>query len=321
MFKEFNLDHLLSIDSPPNTVVDLSNNSGIVDVKKSTISDDISLFRSNYNFYKDSFLYSSSKEQALCIEITLDGNIIYTDSILNQKINKKRNTMFVKYLNNSHSVFEVTKETSSKNIAILIKDKFLKKFLLNQMDNSYNIQKNYENDIPTLLKSTQTSIKTSMLAHEIYNSPFYGELDNIFLQSKVYDIIYNEFSDILQKNRNSTVKDVKLTKEDIKSLLKAKDLISKEKYFSSLSELSRKVALNEFKLKYGFKKMFHTSPGAMMLEYRMDEAKRLIIESEFNTTEISKLVGYKYIQSFTNAFRKRFGVRPTDLMKSRKYYY
>jgi AraC-like DNA-binding protein len=32
-------------------------------------------------------------------------------------------------------------------------------------------------------------------------------------------------------------------------------------------------------------------------------------------------VGYKYQQSFTNAFIQFFGIRPKDVMNTRNYYY
>lgn len=315
------LKDLLSFNTQRNTVITLPNNTGKVDVQKDVISEDILLFRNKFEFFENTFVTSTSSERGLCIDITLDGSISYTDHILNQKIEKNKNTTFLKYLNTSHTSFQANRNTTCKNIGIIIKGDFLNKFLLNKIDLKDKIKKNYSNNIPTLFKSTQTNIRTTLLATEIYNSPFEQELDTIFLQSKVYEIIYNEFSDILQKNGMDLNKDIKLTKEDIHALFKAKTLINEEKYFSSISKLSKKVALNEFKLKYGFKKLFNTSPGAMMLEGRMQESKRLLLESEFSITEISKMVGYRYINSFSNAFSNKFGINPKELMKKRKYYY
>ncbi len=53
----------------------------------------------------------------------------------------------------------------------------------------------------------------------------------------------------------------------------------------------------------------------------MIEAKRLLELSEYNINEIALKVGYRHSCNFTTAFLKRFGVRPKDVMKSRKYYY
>jgi len=53
----------------------------------------------------------------------------------------------------------------------------------------------------------------------------------------------------------------------------------------------------------------------------MQKAKILLKESEYNINEIALLVGYSYAQNFSNAFLKRFGIRPKEIMKTRKYYY
>ena len=70
------------------------------------------------------------------------------------------------------------------------------------------------------------------------------------------------------------------------------------------------VAINELKLKIGFHKYFNTTPYNLLIEYRLQEAKRLLIASELNINEISKKVGYKYAQNFTKAFGDRFGMPP-----------
>ena len=59
----------------------------------------------------------------------------------------------------------------------------------------------------------------------------------------------------------------------------------------------------------------------MILEHKMIHAKQLLETSEFSILEIANFVGYKYQQSFSNAFFQFFGLRPKDVMKSRNYYY
>ncbi len=88
-----------------------------------------------------------------------------------------------------------------------------------------------------------------------------------------------------------------------------------------MKELARIVAINDLKLKVGFHKFFNETPYSVSVEGRLQESKKLLDSSELNINEISELVGYKYASNFTQAFLKKFGVLPKDLMKSRKYYY
>lgn len=101
----------------------------------------------------------------------------------------------------------------------------------------------------------------------------------------------------------------------------AKDIILFTQDFPDLPTLAKKVAINEFKLKYGFKQLFNTTVGQMILDQRMFYAKKLLETSEYSVSEVAFYTGYKYQQSFSNAFTQFFGICPKDLMKTRKYYY
>ena len=163
--------------------------------------------------------------------------------------------------------------------------------------------------------------KLAFLAKEIYNSPFKGELNSLYLQGKVYELLHNEFANLISEKEEISSSTMKFSNADIQALHKAKKIMQTSQNKISIIQLSRKVALNEHKLKYGFKKLFNTTPYSLMLERRMYEAKELLESSDLNVSEVADKVGYKYIQSFSMAFTKFFGQSPKDLMKSRKYYY
>jgi len=81
------------------------------------------------------------------------------------------------------------------------------------------------------------------------------------------------------------------------------------------------VRVNDFKLKKGFKEVFQTTPYNLLLDYRLEYAKKLLAESDLSVGEISQKIGYKYTASFSAAFIKKYGVTPKSIMKSKKYYY
>ncbi|MDN5089021.1 helix-turn-helix domain-containing protein [Aliarcobacter butzleri] len=224
------------------------------------------------------------------------------------------NNSYVKYLNECN-VSLMFNESSSKSIEIMIK----KDFLEQNFSKLLEIHSKDFTSLPSITLKNQTS-KNIHLANELYNSPFEGELQNIYLQSKVLELIYNEFSEMLNFKEQENKK-VKLNQDDIEALHKVRNLILLENDFSDLMSLSKKVRLNEFKLKYGFKQLFNTTIGQMILEQKMLYAKQLLETSEFSISEISSFVGYKHQQNFSTAFIQFFGIRPKDLMKSRNYYY
>ncbi|MDK2040655.1 helix-turn-helix domain-containing protein [Aliarcobacter butzleri] len=292
------------------------DNFGYMNCKKEIVSDDIYLFKTHAQANKDFSIQTNSKVDSLFINIILDGKVQYQSNTDDKIETFKKNDTYIKYIDEADSMTALDKNSFSKGLAISIKNDFLEKQLstysylldkiktssfIHRVDNSFNIK----------------------LANELFNSPFTNELHNIYLQSKVLEMIYNqikEFEKCFCKKECNCEK-IKLSNEDIQALYKARDIILLTHDFPDLSTLARKVAINEFKLKFGFKKLFNTTVGQMILEHKMIHAKQLLETSEFSILEIANFVGYKYQQSFSNAFFQFFGLRPKDVMKSRNYYY
>lgn len=83
----------------------------------------------------------------------------------------------------------------------------------------------------------------------------------------------------------------------------------------SIKKLSRLVALNEYKLKRGFRQYFNTSIGQWMQEQKLQYSRELILNTNKPIKEISNLVGYPLTTNFITAFRKHFGITPGDLRR------
>lgn len=77
------------------------------------------------------------------------------------------------------------------------------------------------------------------------------------------------------------------------------------------SVLSRMVALNEFKLKAGFKQVFHTTIYEYLRQIRTEEAVELMKE-DLTLEQIAGNVGYKSLRGFTQAFTKCAGKTPAE---------
>ena len=163
--------------------------------------------------------------------------------------------------------------------------------------------------------------QSQLILNNIYNNPFNNQLDELYSQSKILELIYLELKSLIDIEPNKNNK-LKLDAYDIEAIKKAKEILIQNMHNPpNIEELSRQVKINQFKLKNGFKKVFNDTPYNTLLQYKLEHAKELVIESELNIGEIAELVGYKSLSSFTKAFTKKHGLRPIDLMKSRKYYY
>ncbi len=105
--------------------------------------------------------------------------------------------------------------------------------------------------------------------------------------------------------------------DDLEKLHQAKRFI--EQHFledMTLALLCREVALNEFKLKRGFRLLFGTSAIQYVRQLRMEYAQTLLRSSSALIEEVSTRVGYRYPNHFSTAYKKHFGMLPSQRYSS-----
>ena len=146
-----------------------------------------------------------------------------------------------------------------------------------------------------------------------------GKLQELYLESKITDLIYTTIHDI---ENISKKKEHVINSKDIQCLYKAKNiLIENMSNPPSLKQLAYKAAINEFKLKKGFKKLFGNTVFGFLQEYRLNEAKKILINNEININEVSCMVGYKNVSHFSKIFKEQFGIKPKEIKKNQKKVY
>lgn len=81
----------------------------------------------------------------------------------------------------------------------------------------------------------------------------------------------------------------------------------------SLSELSKEIGFNTTRLKKEFKAFFGVPVFKYLQNERLTSAHKLIREKEATVQEAAWQVGYDSLSSFSNAFAKKFGYRPSQI--------
>jgi len=106
---------------------------------------------------------------------------------------------------------------------------------------------------------------------------------------------------------------------DLECLQKARSILEDE--FSnppSLFGLARRVGLNDFKLKRGFKEIFGTTVFGYVRKLRMDKARAFLESGDLNVTEAALEAGYSSLGHFAAAFKKCFGILPNQCRNARR---
>ena len=102
---------------------------------------------------------------------------------------------------------------------------------------------------------------------------------------------------------------LKLSPGDIEMLEKARDiLVSDFENIPIIKQLARKVGTNDFKLKKAFKQHFGSSVFAYVQDVRLENARKLLVETDHPITDIAYMTGYNHCNNFSVAFKRKFGV-------------
>lgn len=153
------------------------------------------------------------------------------------------------------------------------------------------------------------SPSTELLLKRVIDTASRGTSKNIEIESDVLQLLATAFQSFLvDKNYHSTV----LSTSDMRKIQQARDIIMERMVDPpSLIELSRMIGMNDYKLKIGFKEMYHTTVFGYLREKRLEKALLLLQQGEMNVTETSFAVGYSNSSYFAEAFREKYGINPS----------
>jgi AraC family transcriptional regulator, transcriptional activator of the genes for pyochelin and ferripyochelin receptors len=160
----------------------------------------------------------------------------------------------------------------------------------------------------------QTTPEMQKVLQQILDCPFSEKTRHLYLEAKTLELVA-----LRLEPRTSGEKELlrshQIKPADIDRIYHARNII-KQKFTDppSLLELARQVGLNDYKLKLGFKEIIGTTVFGYVWERRMQEARRLLHTGE-SVQIVAMKVGYACPSRFTVAFKKRFGVTPSQYLK------
>lgn len=145
---------------------------------------------------------------------------------------------------------------------------------------------------------------------KILNTNYKESIRLMFLKSQVSELLAHFFA--LLTNPKTEV----VNQDDREKIFYAKEIISNNIVTPpSLSELSKQIGLNSHKLKKDFKELFGVPVFKYLQNERLIKAHELLSTTEKSIQETAWFVGYESLGSFSNAFFKKFGFRPSEVKK------
>lgn len=154
-------------------------------------------------------------------------------------------------------------------------------------------------------------------AGQLANCPYNDAARIMFLKSKTLELL----SHVLAP-RSGSAGACGLSSYQVECLNKARNILIRNLDSPpTLRDLARRVGLNETKLKSGFKALFGQTVYGYYRTYRMDHARRLLMESDASVSQVAAAIGYTNISHFSAAFKTHHGVKPSALRKGRPFQY
>lgn len=187
------------------------------------------------------------------------------------------------------------------------------------INKNWNIHPKFSKDILQKINSTLSpdylpfNPDIQWVIHEIKNCRHEGAMKKMYIETKVKELVVLQIESLL-----STVDEKFIVDSEEYIKLQEAKLILENTFTNAptLPELSRIIALNEFKLKKGFKACFQTTVKGYITKLRMEYAKNLFRNKTLNVSEVAEKCGYKDVSHFSSAFKLFYGFTPASFRKN-----
>jgi AraC-like DNA-binding protein len=145
---------------------------------------------------------------------------------------------------------------------------------------------------------------------QIIRCPYQGLHKRMYLEGKALEVaalVLEEEQEIQQGRRSF----LDLKPDYVDRIHHAREILRQNLHQPpSLMELARRVGLNDYSLKCGFKQVFGKTVFGYLHDYRMEQASQLLMSGEMKVEEVAEAIGFESRSYFSSAFRKKFGITP-----------
>lgn len=136
-------------------------------------------------------------------------------------------------------------------------------------------------------------------------------------------IVYQILSEHMLQHNKDVKRDKKpntsLTKKEISLIRKVGQKILKnvaEDY--NVEDLANQIGLPQAKLQEGFKLLFSRTVIEYIRHVRLEEARDLINNTDYNISQIVYSIGFSSRSYFSKIFKRKYGISPSEFLKNKQ---
>ncbi|BBB92133.1 MAG TPA: AraC family transcriptional regulator [Methylomusa anaerophila] len=167
----------------------------------------------------------------------------------------------------------------------------------------------------TAFSTHKLSPAMKTVLHQLIHCPYHDSVGKIYMEGKLLEFMAVYLNEIIYQKERMPSRCPNLSRQDVKSIYEAKQILDQNVVSPpTLAGLSKLICLNEFKLKNGFKQLFGQTVHAYVVNKKLELAKQLFEEKNINVGEAASYIGYSNASYFALAFRKKFGISPSEYL-------
>jgi AraC-like DNA-binding protein len=165
--------------------------------------------------------------------------------------------------------------------------------------------------------SPKTTEAMRLVVQQLIDCPFLGITKQLYLQGKVFELIALQLNSVL--NNKNTSPSGALKPDMISRIHHAAEILrSHLENPPNQTTLARQVGMSDRTLQKGFKAVFGVTPFTYLTQQRMNQAEQLLHQPHRTVAEVANIVGYANPAQFAAAFKRRFGITPSECLAGRK---
>lgn len=191
------------------------------------------------------------------------------------------------------------------NLHIELSEEYYRQLLCDSEEWSALLKERLTGDATCVAGSHSLTPAMSQGIYDILNTPMNGMVKRLIIEARMLELIALQWGMSLKaplkqgRDKNDVIDEVKLFLDQ--SFLQD----------HSLRSICMQFGINEFALKSGFKKQFGTTVFDYLISRRLEHARELLVQGGLPVGQVGSIVGYKYSNHFSTAFKNRFGITPT----------
>lgn len=305
----------LVTNSPQTISMDIPSSMGMGRISQTKIKHGIILSDWQMSYQSDMNVQGSVSKEYIQIIFCLNDGISWgiMDERRSVTIQKNESCIYAGHGSTEYICYKKDSSFSFKSIKIPIT--YFSKLLTDYFDGQEVTL--YEKKLLNgISKVPMTPAMEQILTETSHFTKYRGGLGYLYLDGKLLELLSIYLGEVLELDILMG-KNISMSRTERTAIMEAKRIIDSQLAFAPTSEeLSRLVHLSVTKLTRGFSLFYGMPIHQYVIEQRLIQAAQLLLEGDWNVSEVAAIVGYGKPSNFAAAFKKKYGVAPKNYRES-----